>query len=236
MSTLATTLHPNARQCAYIKVDGIQCGSPAWQENRHCHHHHGLKQRFEEKKVTIPPLDDANSVQVAIMDALNGLLRGTVSRPDVYTLLYGIQVARTNLKAITLVPPSPNVIAEMIATAKVEAREEARAELSKELRAELRAEVQADFEREHSDANTSLAEYLLRSLGEEMDETGQAKVNAILAGHGKPPISEPASTADRFDTTVKSHSASASADSTTGFDPASVTDLLSANSWDKKIG
>ena len=167
MSTIANTLHPNARQCAYIKVDGIQCGSPAWQENRHCHHHHGLKQRFEEKKISIPPLDDANSVQVAVMDVLNGLLRGTVTRPDAYTLLYGIQVAKSNLKGITLVPPSPDLIAEAIAAARAEAR--------------------AEVEKLHADEAPSLAEHLLRCLGEDSDAAGQAHINDILIKQGKAP-------------------------------------------------
>jgi hypothetical protein len=170
---MASIAHPNVRYCSYTKVDGHRCGSPAWQTFDHCWHHHGLKERFRNQQLSFPPLDDQNSVQVAIMDILNGMLSGRLNRADAYTMLYGISVARHNLKGLTLVPPSPDVISEQIAAAVEQAK----------------AEIRAELEAEHGKPQESLAAYLLQEFKkqEEEEKAGQASDGA-----------EPAELADAF--------------------------------------
>jgi hypothetical protein len=62
------------------KRDGNRCGGPAKDPSDYCYHHQGLKDRFNLQKVTVPPLDDQNAIQVAIMDVVNGLLSNRVAR------------------------------------------------------------------------------------------------------------------------------------------------------------
>lgn len=193
---MSTPPHPNTRHCSYIKVDGNRCGSPAWQESTHCWHHHGLKERFSEKKVSIPPLDDQNSVQVAIMDIVNGLLSGRLDRANAYTALYGLQIARNNLKGLTLVPPTPDIFAAQLEAARAEARAQAIAEFTKEQ--DKKAARRHQEENEDDDSDQSLAEYLLRCLSEDSDPQQQAEIGEVLVHHGKKPLAmQPSDSQDR---------------------------------------
>ena len=56
------------------------------------------------------------------MDIVNGLLSGRLDRANAYTALYGLQIARNNLKGLTLVPPTPDIIAAQLEAARAEAR------------------------------------------------------------------------------------------------------------------
>lgn len=153
-------IHPNAKQCTHTKVDGVRCGGPAKDDTDFCFHHQGLRERFDRKEVSVPALDDQNAIQVALMDVINALLAKRLSRGDAYTVLYALQIARANLKGLTLVPPSPDIVAEMVAAAKAEAKEEARRE-------------QGDYD--ENGEPISLAAYLLRELKDPapVDEFGQ---------------------------------------------------------------
>ena len=155
---MSTPPHPNTRFCAYTKVDGKKCGTPAWQAFDHCWHHHGLKSRFEAKQFSLPALDDANAVQVATMDVLNALVTRRIDRADAYALFYGLYLAKSNLKGTTLSPPTPNDLAEMLEKTRRESyaagREEGRIESER---------AQANKREEHEE---SLAALLLRELRE----------------------------------------------------------------------
>lgn len=148
--------HPNTRFCAYIKVDGKRCGTPAWQDFDHCWHHHGLKSRFDSQKFSIPALDDANSIQVAVMDVINALLSRRIDRADAYALFYGLYLAKSNLKGTTLCPPTPDDLAEMLEKARAEGREQG----SKE----ALAKMERDRAKKGEEESESLAAYLLREL------------------------------------------------------------------------
>lgn len=170
-------IHPNAPQCTYTKVDGVRCGGPAKDGGPHCHHHAGLKERFGNKEMSIPPLDDQNAIQVALMDVIHGLLSKRIDRGDAYTVLYAIQIAKSNLKGLTLVPPSPDQIAAYIA----------------EQVAAAKAELKADFQREYGsdyDENgepVSLSAILLKELRDSADfKPGSPDPSGSNPGEPKP--------------------------------------------------
>ncbi len=99
---------PNIRRCQHIKVNGIQCGSPALKRNRFCFFH----KRWHEQRIVInsararktratldlPVLEDANSIQVALMQVMGLLLRGQLDTKTAGMLLYGLQTASCNLR------------------------------------------------------------------------------------------------------------------------------------------
>jgi hypothetical protein len=93
-------LHPNARQCQFIKVDGIRCGSPAMEGEPRCYFHVSMKRRFKEFK--LPPLEDANAIQVAVMEIMRALIADRIDRAKAATLLYALQIAHANLRNISL--------------------------------------------------------------------------------------------------------------------------------------
>ncbi len=98
--------HPSIHRCEHIKVNGTQCGSPAIRKNSFCYFH----KRWREQHITfattaktvpaidLPVLEDANSIQVSIMQVLNLLLTGHIEHKTAGLLLYGLQTASANLR------------------------------------------------------------------------------------------------------------------------------------------
>jgi len=98
--------HPSIHRCEHIKVNGTQCGSPAIRKNSFCYFHGRWREehiQFATTAKTVPAIDlpvleDANSIQVAIMQVLNLLLTGHIEHKTAALLLYGLQTASANLR------------------------------------------------------------------------------------------------------------------------------------------
>ncbi|HJX84186.1 MAG TPA: hypothetical protein VJ723_07575, partial [Candidatus Angelobacter sp.] len=90
-------------RCIHIKQDGTQCGSPALKNDGMCFAHARLAMRHA-KLLAMPLLEDANSVQAAIMEVMRGLLDGDIDRKTAGLLLYGLQMAVCNLKNVCFEP------------------------------------------------------------------------------------------------------------------------------------
>jgi len=100
----------NIPRCQHIKVNGIQCGSPALRSDRFCYFH----KRWHEHHITIaeakslkvrpsidvPVLEDANSIQVALMQVIQLLLSGEIEHRTAALALYGLQTASINVKHV----------------------------------------------------------------------------------------------------------------------------------------
>ncbi|HLI62817.1 MAG TPA: hypothetical protein VKV05_05425 [Terriglobales bacterium] len=103
-----------ARQCQHIKANGEFCGSPALRGRRHCYFHltHiGRRIRAErlhaahaarplavpEPVLELPPLEDANSIQLALMQVIDALLRNRLDPKRAGLVLYALQTASSNL-------------------------------------------------------------------------------------------------------------------------------------------
>jgi hypothetical protein len=110
--------HPSIHRCEHIKVNGTQCGSPAIRKNSFCYFHG----RWREQHITfattaktvpaidLPVLEDANSIQVAIMQVLNLLLTGHIEHKAAALLLYGLQTASSNLRHTQFEPYPRKVV------------------------------------------------------------------------------------------------------------------------------
>jgi hypothetical protein len=110
--------HPSIHRCEHIKVNGTQCGSPAIRKNSFCYFHG----RWREQHITfattaktvpaidLPVLEDANSIQVAIMQVLNLLLTGHIEHKTAGLLLYGLQTASANLRHTRFEPYPRQVV------------------------------------------------------------------------------------------------------------------------------
>ncbi len=85
-----------APRCMHVRANGVRCGCPAMRQNAFCFFHDRLYNRpFEE---SFPFLEDAASIQMAIMQVLDGLRRGKLDRGVANSLLFGLQTASANLK------------------------------------------------------------------------------------------------------------------------------------------
>jgi hypothetical protein len=110
--------YPN--RCQHIKINGTQCGSPALRRNRFCFFH----RRFRDEQIklavdrkrrpvgtfVLPVLEDANSIQVALMQVMRLLISQQIEYKTASLLLYALQTASTNLRKIDFNPYLHTVI------------------------------------------------------------------------------------------------------------------------------
>jgi len=96
-------------RCQHVKVNGTQCGSPALRRKRFCYFHDNYRETqarlvAEHSKVTIgnfPLLEDANSVQVAVMHVIHLLGSGKIDNKMAGLVLYALQTASSNMKRVS---------------------------------------------------------------------------------------------------------------------------------------
>jgi len=109
------SLYPRSiPRCQHIKVNGTQCGSPALRRNRLCYFHKSWQQtrivlganraRRAPAVFDLPMLEDANSIQVALMQVMRLILSGQIDAKNAGLLLYALQTASTNLARTNFEP------------------------------------------------------------------------------------------------------------------------------------
>jgi len=107
-------------RCQHLKINGTQCGSPALRRNRFCFFH----KRFQDQQIKLtadrarrgvatfilPVLEDANSIQVALMQVMRLLVSQQIDHKTASLLLYALQTASTNLRMTDFKPYIHEVI------------------------------------------------------------------------------------------------------------------------------
>ena len=119
----------NIPRCRHLKVNGTQCGSPALKDHRFCFFH----QQWHERKlvinshnsrrvphptrcslggrtISLPVLEDANAIQLSVMQIMQLLLEGQIDQKTAGLLFYGLQIASSNLKHTNFEPETKNEI------------------------------------------------------------------------------------------------------------------------------
>jgi hypothetical protein len=99
-------------RCTHIKTNGTQCGSPALRGRRFCFFHKNWQgqrialnvQPATPLSFTMPVLEDADSVQVALMQVMRLILAGQLDPKIAGLLLYALQTASLNLRQMKLEP------------------------------------------------------------------------------------------------------------------------------------
>jgi len=99
-------------RCTHIKTNGTQCGSPALRGRRFCFFHKNWQgqrialnvQPAAPLSFTMPVLEDADSVQVALMQVMRLLLAGQLDPKVAGLTLYALQTAALNLRQMKLEP------------------------------------------------------------------------------------------------------------------------------------
>jgi hypothetical protein len=100
-------------RCQHLKTNGTQCGSPALRRNRFCYFH----KRYQEERIRLtkdrrrgaatfflPVLEDANSIQMSLMQIMRLLLTGQIEHKTASLLLYALQTASANLRLTNFKP------------------------------------------------------------------------------------------------------------------------------------
>jgi hypothetical protein len=96
----------NVPRCQHIKMNGTQCGSPALRWRRLCFFHERIrrerakiaKDTTAQRRFDLPLLEDANSVQVALMKTIQMLGSGRMDHKTAGLMLYALQTASINLR------------------------------------------------------------------------------------------------------------------------------------------
>jgi hypothetical protein len=114
------SLYPDTiARCQHIKVNGTQCGSPALRQHRHCYFHREWREKRlqinrnvqrEQQRITLPVFEDANSIQVALMQITRLLLTQQIDHRTAALLLYALQTASSNLARCTFEPELPTTV------------------------------------------------------------------------------------------------------------------------------
>jgi hypothetical protein len=111
---------PSIARCQHVKVNGVQCGSPALKNRKLCHFHQRWQQgriqlnanqaRRSRYSLDLPVLEDANSIQVALMQGMRLLLTNQVDHRTAALLFYALQTASSNLSRTTFEPRPQQVV------------------------------------------------------------------------------------------------------------------------------
>jgi hypothetical protein len=94
-------------RCHHVKVNGTLCGSPALRRRRYCYFHQQWREqrlrintraRRHARNLDLPVLEDANSIQITLMQVMRLILTGQIDGKTAGLLLYALQTASVNLK------------------------------------------------------------------------------------------------------------------------------------------
>src|SRR5271169_3249232 len=111
-------------RCQHLKVNGTQCGSPALRRNRFCyfhklHHEESIELNLDRLKsarrsrhvtIDLPVLEDANSIQVSLMQIMRLIVAGQIDGKTAGLLLYALQTASSNLPRVRFEPLMNDVV------------------------------------------------------------------------------------------------------------------------------
>ena len=98
--------------CQHIKANGIQCGSPRWGSRRFCYFHAEIRDRARHRaradkpESQFPLLEDANSIQIALMQTIDDIAHNRIDSKQASLLLYAYQTASVNLRHTNFEPAS----------------------------------------------------------------------------------------------------------------------------------
>ncbi len=106
------------RRCQHIKVNGTQCGSPALRDEKYCYYHLQCHQKnmqvnlnvpapAERGPITLPTLEDANSIQVGLVEVIRLLVTSQIEHRTASLLLRALRLAASNVKRTCFEPQHP---------------------------------------------------------------------------------------------------------------------------------
>ena len=123
-------------RCQHIKVNGTQCGCPALRRNQLCyfhkrHHDERVQLNLDRLKddrtkdarlkaprrrpisIDLPVLEDANSIQVSLMQIMRLIITGQLDAKTAGLLLYALQTASANLGRTSFEPNRHYVVLDL---------------------------------------------------------------------------------------------------------------------------
>src|ERR1051325_5455535 len=97
-----------APRCEYQKSDGQFCRAPKMRGQKYCCMHLAME-AARPTKFSLPALEDANSIQLALTKTAQGLVDGTLEEKVATKLAYVLQVAMSNVGNVQFEPEEEGV-------------------------------------------------------------------------------------------------------------------------------
>jgi hypothetical protein len=97
-----------APRCEYPKSNGQFCRAPKIRGQKYCCMHLAME-AARPTKFSLPALDDANAIQVAITKGAQGLVDGTLEEKRATRLGYFLQLAMSNVGKVNFEPEEEEV-------------------------------------------------------------------------------------------------------------------------------
>ena len=85
-----------AVRCTHLLTNGERCRAPRVRRRLLCHMHERMLEARAEK-IELPPLEDANSIQLAIMKLQKVVIDGTLDHKQIGYLSNLLQIAAWNV-------------------------------------------------------------------------------------------------------------------------------------------
>lgn len=94
----------DAPRCTYIKVTGHRCGSPAMKQEHFCFFHarmiKGVRYRADMQMSPAAVLEDAEAVQVGLMEIITELLERKIAWREASLVVRALEVAARNVRRV----------------------------------------------------------------------------------------------------------------------------------------
>jgi len=104
-------LSPGIPRCHHIRATGVQCGSPSLKGKRLCYFHSRVRRARAPKE--LPLLEDANAIQLALMQTMRAILDKSVDQKSAGLLLYALQTAALNSRRVDFEPLAWSVVRDL---------------------------------------------------------------------------------------------------------------------------
>jgi hypothetical protein len=94
------SLNKNTRTCTHVKVNGVQCGSPALRGEVFCYFHQrmirGVRTPPKSRLHPIALIEDEEGIQASLMEVINALVRNTIDFRRAQLILRALHIAVKN--------------------------------------------------------------------------------------------------------------------------------------------
>ena len=94
----------NNSSCTHIKVTGVRCGSPTLRGEQFCYFHQrvhrGVRTPPQARLHPIALIEDEESIQMALMEVINALMRNTIDLKRATLILRALHIAVKNARRV----------------------------------------------------------------------------------------------------------------------------------------
>src|SRR5579864_6751080 len=99
---MAVAQQKSSRSCTHIKVTGVRCDSPSLRGEQFCYFHQrmmrGVRTPPQARLHPIALIEDETSIQAALMEVINALMRNTIELKRANLILRALHIAVKNAR------------------------------------------------------------------------------------------------------------------------------------------